>query len=74
MDLERNDGSQFLMNHSVHDFAWSGLTVTVKDRQTKKARDLINDITADVQQGAYLLFSSLRSRMTLTVGQVNWWP
>lgn len=53
VDLERNDGSQFLMNDSVHDFSWSGLTVTVKDRQTKKARDLINDISADVQQGMY---------------------
>lgn len=58
VDLERNDGSEFLMNHSVHDFAWSGLTVTVRDRQTKKARDLINDITADVQQGT-CTFSSL---------------
>lgn len=53
VDLERNDDSQFLMNHSVHNFSWSGLTVTVKDRQTKKARDLINDISADVQQGMY---------------------
>lgn len=51
LDLERNDDSQFLKNHSVHNFSWSGLTVTVKDRQTKKARDLINDISADVQQG-----------------------
>lgn len=53
VDLERNDAGQFLMNQSVHNFSWSGLTVTVKDRQTKKARDLINDISADVQQGMY---------------------
>ncbi|OJJ52442.1 hypothetical protein ASPSYDRAFT_51864 [Aspergillus sydowii CBS 593.65] len=51
VDLERNDVSQFLMNHSVHNFSWNGLTVTVKDRQTKKARDLINNISGDVQQG-----------------------
>lgn len=51
VDLERNDASQFLMNHTVHNFSWSGLTVTVKDRQTKKARDLINDISGDIQQG-----------------------
>ncbi|KAJ5662792.1 hypothetical protein N7462_011718 [Penicillium macrosclerotiorum] len=51
-DLERNDeGSRFLMNHVVQSFAWTGLTVTVKDRQTKQARDLINDIGGDVQQG-----------------------
>lgn len=53
VDLERNDVSQFLMNHSVHNFSWNGLTVTVKDRQTKKARDLINNISGDVQQGMY---------------------
>jgi hypothetical protein len=52
-DLERNDG-RFLMNHSVKSFSWSGLTVTVKDRQTKKARDLICDIGGDAQQGMYL--------------------
>jgi hypothetical protein len=49
-DLERNDG-RFLMNHSVKNFSWSGLTVTVKDRQTKTPRDLICDIGGDVQQG-----------------------
>ncbi|KAJ5669973.1 Arginine--tRNA ligase cytoplasmic [Penicillium maclennaniae] len=49
-DLERNDG-RFLMNHSVKNFSWHGLTVTVKDRQTRKARDLICDIGGEVQQG-----------------------
>lgn len=57
-DLERNDGSQFLMNHTVRDFSWSGLTVTVKDRQTKQSRDLINDISGDVHRGMYDLFES----------------
>ncbi|CAI7566531.1 unnamed protein product [Penicillium manginii] len=50
-DLERNEDHQFLMNRSVRNFSWKGLTVTVKDRQTKNARDLINDISGDVQQG-----------------------
>ncbi|KAJ5407151.1 hypothetical protein N7465_008435 [Penicillium sp. CMV-2018d] len=49
-DLERNDG-RFLMNQSVKDFSWSGLTVTVKDRETKQARDLICDISGNVKQG-----------------------
>jgi hypothetical protein len=53
LDVEWDAGSQFLMNHSVKNFSWSGLTVTVKDRQTKKARDLINDISGDVQQGTF---------------------
>lgn len=51
-DVEMNEG-RFLMNHSVKNFSWCGLTVTVKDRQTKKARDLICDIGGDVQQGMY---------------------
>lgn len=52
-DLERNDSGDFLKNHTVRDFSWTGLTVTVKDRETKKARDLICDISGDVQQGVY---------------------
>ncbi|OQE29127.1 hypothetical protein PENFLA_c004G05346 [Penicillium flavigenum] len=50
-DLERNDSGHFLMNETVRNFSWQGLTVTVKDRESKKARDLINDITGDVQHG-----------------------
>lgn len=50
-DLERNDDGLFLMNRSVRDFSWNGLSVTVKDRQTKEPRDLISNITGDVQQG-----------------------
>ena len=53
LDVEWDAGSRFLMNHSVKNFSWSGLTVTVKDRQTKKARDLINDISGNVQQGTF---------------------
>jgi hypothetical protein len=51
MDLECNDNGNFLVNQTVHDFSWQGLTVTVKDRETKQSRDLINDISGDVQQG-----------------------
>lgn len=51
MDLECNDNGNFLVNQTVHDFSWQGLTVTVKDRETKQSRDLIDDISGDVQQG-----------------------
>lgn len=61
-DLERNDKNQFLMNHTVQDFSWSGLTVTVKDRQTKNARDLICDVSGSIQQGEQIA-SLLESRM-----------
>ncbi|CAI7570960.1 unnamed protein product [Penicillium glandicola] len=50
-DLEHNDNGRFLMNESVRNFSWQGLTVTVKDRETKQPRDLINDISGDVQHG-----------------------
>ncbi|KAJ5809614.1 uncharacterized protein N7503_001832 [Penicillium pulvis] len=51
LDLERNEARGFLMNGSVSQFSWSGLNVTVKDRQTKQPRDLIHDISGDVRQG-----------------------
>ncbi|KAJ6017188.1 hypothetical protein N7451_000567 [Penicillium sp. IBT 35674x] len=51
LDLERNEARHFLMNGSVSHFSWSGLNVTVKDRQTKEPRDLIHDISGDVRQG-----------------------
>ncbi|KGO54872.1 Aminoacyl-tRNA synthetase, class 1a, anticodon-binding [Penicillium expansum] len=50
-DLEWNDSGHFLMNETVRNFSWQGLTVTVKDRETKKSRDLINDISGDVKHG-----------------------
>ncbi|KAJ5195417.1 uncharacterized protein N7498_008855 [Penicillium cinerascens] len=52
-DVEMNEGL-FLMNNSVESFSWRGLTVTVKDRETKKPRDLICDIGGDVQRGELL--------------------
>ncbi|KAJ5550373.1 hypothetical protein N7535_001689 [Penicillium sp. DV-2018c] len=50
-DLERNDSGQFLMNQTVQNFSWQGLTVTVKDRETKKPRDLLNNICGNVKRG-----------------------
>ncbi|KAL4897967.1 P-loop containing nucleoside triphosphate hydrolase protein [Aspergillus ambiguus] len=49
-DLERDD-HQFLMNHSVRNFSWTDLTVTVKDRRTKQPRNLIDGSNGTVQQG-----------------------
>ena len=47
LDLERDDSGHSLMNETVQDFSWQGLTVTVKDRETKRSRDLIQ--RGDVQ-------------------------
>ncbi|KAI2700366.1 hypothetical protein CBS147333_9898 [Penicillium roqueforti] len=54
LDLEQNNGGQFLMNHTVQRYSWKGLTVTVKDHETKKARDLITEISGDVHQGEFV--------------------
>ncbi|KAL4791564.1 P-loop containing nucleoside triphosphate hydrolase protein [Aspergillus venezuelensis] len=53
-DLERNDADQFLMNHSLRDFSWNELTVTVRDRRTKQPRNLIEGLNGSVQQGELL--------------------
>ncbi|KAL4878024.1 P-loop containing nucleoside triphosphate hydrolase protein [Aspergillus karnatakaensis] len=55
-DLERNEGHQFLMNHSVQSFSWNNLTVTVKDRTTKRPRNLIEDVCGNVEQGELVAF------------------
>lgn len=52
-DLERNE-NQFLMNHTIRDFSWTDLTVTVKDRRTKQPRNLIEGSSGSVQQGISL--------------------
>jgi hypothetical protein len=51
-DVERNeDVHGFFVNDVVQDFTWTGLTVTVKDRDTKMPRNLISGISGTVQQG-----------------------
>ncbi|KAL4933297.1 putative ABC transporter [Aspergillus undulatus] len=54
IDLERNDVDQFLMNRSVRSFSWNNIAVTVKDRQSKQFRNLIDGINGSVQQGELL--------------------
>lgn len=53
IDLERND-HQFLMNNTVQSFTWDNLTVTVKDRRTKKPRNLIEGCSGTAHHGITL--------------------
>lgn len=62
-DLEQNDSGRFLKNHTIRNYSWKGLMVTVKDRETKKARDLIHDISGDVKQGSYANVTRMRSML-----------
>lgn len=72
-DLEQNDGGRFLINHTVQHYSWKGLTVTVKDRETRKARDLINDISGHVQQGLNADGAGLQNERMLTLHKASLW-
>lgn len=50
-DIESNAASSFLKNDSVQSFQWTNLTVTVKDRKSKRPLSLISDVNGYVQQG-----------------------
>lgn len=50
VDLEaRNDAH--LMNNDVNSFAWQGITVTVKDRETKQMKAILHNIDGIVEAG-----------------------
>ncbi|RAO65046.1 uncharacterized protein BHQ10_001058 [Talaromyces amestolkiae] len=51
-DIEGHKTEQaFLLNDTVPSFSWQQLIVTVKDRETKKAKDLICDVNGSVEKG-----------------------
>lgn len=51
-DLESNsDDHAFLMNETVNTFAWKGVTVTVKDRQTKEKKSILSNASGHANQG-----------------------
>ena len=42
-----------LLNDTVRNFAWSGITVTVKDHKTKRPKDVLRDVSGFVEAGEY---------------------
>ena len=51
-DLESNNTvNAFLKNSTVRNFSWKDLIVTVKDRETKQMRDLLNSVSGYASQG-----------------------
>ncbi|KAK2589977.1 hypothetical protein QQS21_012342 [Conoideocrella luteorostrata] len=44
-------GDAHLQNSSVQSITWSGVTVTVKDRETKKPKNIVDDAAGVVQAG-----------------------
>ena len=59
-DLESNNRHAFLVNNAVRDFAWKDVTVTVKDRETKKAKVILSGASGHVGQGKISLASSVK--------------
>lgn len=52
VDLEQNAAEEaHLRNTTVRDMAWTGITVTVKDRVTKKPKVLLDNIEGYVEAG-----------------------
>lgn len=51
-EIEENKTEQaFLLNDTVPSFSWHKLIVTVKDRETKTAKDLICDVNGSIEKG-----------------------
>ncbi|GAB1320197.1 hypothetical protein MFIFM68171_10407 [Madurella fahalii] len=55
MDIEQAAASQaYLRNTTVHNISWKGITVTVKDRETKLPKTLVDNVDGVVQAGEIL--------------------
>lgn len=60
-----------LDNSTVKNITWSGVTVTVKDRETKKPKKIVDDAAGAVQAGEFETFvcsSHIRSEMRVYIG------
>lgn len=53
LDIEKDAGSDYahLTNTAVQSFVWEDVTVTVKDRQTKKPKDILSGVNGIVKAG-----------------------
>jgi hypothetical protein len=63
VDIERKAvGEAHLRNTTVHNFSWKGITVTVKDRDTKQPKAILDNIDGIVKAGTQEGY--LRSRVS----------
>ncbi len=59
-DVERHaQDTSYLNNTVVKSLTWSGVTVTVKDHQSKKPKTLLGDVSGHVSAGELAHDSSL---------------
>ncbi|OJD26749.1 hypothetical protein ACJ73_01864 [Blastomyces percursus] len=55
-DIEAAGGEHaFLMNETVHSFAWKGVAVTVKDRETKQPKTILENSNGHVNPGEVMV-------------------
>ncbi|KAK2804510.1 hypothetical protein FQN50_006585 [Emmonsiellopsis sp. PD_5] len=56
-DLESNSSDHaFLTNETVQSFSWKGVSVTVKDRETKQPKTILDNASGHVTQGELMVF------------------
>jgi hypothetical protein len=54
-DLEHGTAAdKLLLNTTVDTLAWNGVTVTVKDRETKQAKNIVDNVSGLVEAGTLL--------------------
>lgn len=57
-DLEEGSCSEdHLVNTTVKNITWAGVTVTVKDRETKQPRTIVDNVEGIVEAGMCYLLS-----------------
>ena len=59
IDLEHLPPSDPFLNTALQTLTWEGVTVTVKDRETKKAKNIVDDVSGIVEAGTSPSLSSL---------------
>ena len=52
MDVEQRPvAEKHLLNNTVKNFTWRGVTVTVKDRETKEPKTIVDNVEGIVEAG-----------------------
>lgn len=55
LDIERSAAAELhLRNTTVRNISWRGVTVTVKDRETKQQKVIVDNVEGYVEAGQYI--------------------
>ena len=68
VDIEKTASSEaHLLNRTVQNFLWKGITVTVKDRATKQPLRILDDVCGVVEAGLFRHFPLEDGSVTDTI-------